>query len=308
MLVVVVFTFSLLLALYWHGYSTSFNLKTYSVTWHTRRHSTPILDVALAPSIAFFIIPSHPFQLLFYVYCIIFTMKSLSQNHIPRSLTSLRARQPNDFSCNQNKHHRQQLQIQQNPNGLVNTSNISSGSNNLIQSNSIQNQFTALSNQKEAFVSENNLAKKELQQIQKEHQSVNMEHDHLIELGRQAKERLGQGMEKLGILKEQEARILQLTKNEFRAIHDCTNHSNLVSVQKMKLESNATIKNISLLGSYQLPIARSWSNHSPATFLPEISTSIYDTMVCDTMPHGRILSWTESNKRPQKSTLVKWTL
>lgn len=115
-----------------------------------------------------------------------------------------------------------------NMNMITNTNN-DGNDNSVIQSNSIQTQFTALSNQKETFVRERNLAQKELQQIQKDHQSIKTEHDRLIESSLQAKERLGQRMEKLTMFKEQEARILQLTENEFRAIHDCTNHSKMVN-------------------------------------------------------------------------------
>ena len=104
----------------------------------------------------------------------------------------------------------------------------SSGS--LIQSNSIQNQFTVLSNQRDKFVSERDEAQKELKQVQTEHQYIKTEHDSLVELNRQAKEKFGERMEKLAMLKEQETRIKQLTENEFRAIHDCTNHTKMVSI------------------------------------------------------------------------------
>ena len=102
-------------------------------------------------------------------------------------------------------------------------------SDNLIQSNSIQNQFTILSNQRDKFIHDRVKAEKELEQVHKEQCNVKSEHDILIESNRRAKEELGQKMEKLAILKEEEFRLRKLTANEFHAIHDCTQHLKTVS-------------------------------------------------------------------------------
>lgn len=99
----------------------------------------------------------------------------------------------------------------------------------LIQSGSIQNQFTILSNQRNDFIRERKEADMELIQVQKENQSVAMEHDALVELKRRAKEELGQRIEKLVMLKEEESRISRLTENEFNAIYHCLKHSNVLA-------------------------------------------------------------------------------
>eukprot|EP00536_Pseudo-nitzschia_multiseries_P013858 jgi/Psemu1/291109/fgenesh1_pg.624_\ len=164
-------------------------------------------------------------------------MNPSSQNFAARSLAQLRAREENGFRHNQSHHeHEHQQNHLQNPTTPGDTrSGIS-----LIQSGSIQNQFTALSNQKENFARERNLAQKELEQIQKDQQSIKTEHDSLVESSRQAKEKLGQGMEKLTMLKEQEARILQLTENEFRAIENCTHHSKMLEHKKEEASKKYT--------------------------------------------------------------------
>jgi len=94
----------------------------------------------------------------------------------------------------------------------------------LIQSNSIQTQFTTLSNQRDNFIREREVAERELKQLQGDHQSIKMEHVAIIESNRRAKEDLGQKMEKLAMLKEEESRLSRLTENESNAIHDCTKH------------------------------------------------------------------------------------
>jgi len=104
------------------------------------------------------------------------------------------------------------------------------GGSSLIQSNSVQNQFTTLSNQRDNFIHERDEAEKELKRVQAEHQCIKTEHDTLIESNRRAKEELGQRMEKLAMLKEEESRLCQLTENEFHAIYDCTKHSKGVSL------------------------------------------------------------------------------
>ena len=94
--------------------------------------------------------------------------------------------------------------------------------------NPIQNQFTILSNQRDNFIREKENAEKELQRIQKEKQSIKKEHHALFESNHKAKQELGQKMEKLSLLKEEESRLKRLTENEFKAIRDCTKHLQVV--------------------------------------------------------------------------------
>ena len=95
--------------------------------------------------------------------------------------------------------------------------------------NSIQSQFSLLSVQRDNFVRETESAEKELQQVQRDHQLIKNQHDALFESNRQAKQELGQKIEKLAILKEEESRINRLAENESKAVHDCTKHSKFVS-------------------------------------------------------------------------------
>ena len=101
---------------------------------------------------------------------------------------------------------------------------------NLIQSNTIQNQFTMLSNQRDKFIHDRVQTETELDQIQREQYRVKSEYDNLIDSNRRAKEELGQKLEKLAMLKEEEIRLHKLIENEFHAIQNCTKHLKTVSI------------------------------------------------------------------------------
>lgn len=102
----------------------------------------------------------------------------------------------------------------------------------LIQSNSIQSQLTVLSSQRDSYIREKIEAKKEFDQVEIDHQYIKGEHGNLIESNHQAKEKLGQKVEKLSMLKEEESRLLRLTENELHAIHNCTDCSKNLEKKK----------------------------------------------------------------------------
>ncbi len=99
---------------------------------------------------------------------------------------------------------------------------------NITPKNPIQNQFTILSNQRDTFMRERQIAEKELFQIKIQHPSIKKQHHDLLELNRSAKQDLGQKMESLFLLNEEESRLKRFIDNEFKAIQHCTKHSNKV--------------------------------------------------------------------------------
>ena len=87
-----------------------------------------------------------------------------------------------------------------------------------------------LSNQRDKFIHDRVETEKELKQLQREQYHLKSEYDNVIDSNRRANEELGQKMEKLTMLKEEEIRLNKLIENEFHAIQNCTKHLKTVSI------------------------------------------------------------------------------
>mmetsp|Transcript_24359 Transcript_24359/g.57348 ORF Transcript_24359/g.57348 Transcript_24359/m.57348 type:complete len:267 (+) Transcript_24359:139-939(+) len=150
-------------------------------------------------------------------------MKSSRRDFVPES---------SSFDLRLREHHRSQKNVDTQQQKQQHCRQRKGFGGGIIQSNSIQNQFTVLSNQRDEFIRNRIDAEKELEQIHKEQHQVKSEHNNMIESNRRAKEELGQKMERLTMLKDKEARLRKLTENEFHAIQDCTQHLKTLNQKK----------------------------------------------------------------------------
>jgi DNA repair exonuclease SbcCD ATPase subunit len=104
---------------------------------------------------------------------------------------------------------------------------------NLIQSNSVQNQFTSLSNDRDKFRNEREAAENELEVVTAVYRELKKENDDLAKNKNfHAKAELGEQSKKLRMLQEEQDRIKRLIENESRALVECTKRIKALETKK----------------------------------------------------------------------------